>query len=166
MDSEARSSRLAGPFGPRPTGLRATTEDWGFSEGLRTGTSERRGLGRLPPGAENRKAIKVAPPPDSSSDSGSVRERPLSIPFLCFLGPFGPFFHLSLPFSLPFSPFPLSPLPFSEPRGVRAPFGVWSPRPFPFFSWSPLPFPGPPDAALSSRFFCQHCSALCPFFPQ
>ena len=154
MDSEARSSRLAGHFGPRPTGLQATTEDWGFSEGLRTGTSERRGLGRPPPGAENRKAIKVAPPPDSSSDSGSVRERPLSLPFLCFLGPFGSFFHLSLPFSLPFSPFPLSPLLFSEARGVRAPFGIWSPRPFPFFSWSPLPFPGPPAAALSSRFFC------------
>ena len=43
MDSEAKSSRLAGAFGPKPTGLRATTE--GFSEGLKTGTSERRGLG-------------------------------------------------------------------------------------------------------------------------
>ena len=27
MDSEAKSSRLAGSFGPKPTGLRATTED-------------------------------------------------------------------------------------------------------------------------------------------
>ena len=100
MDSEAGSSRWAGPFGPTPAGFEATSAGGGFSEGLRTGTSERRGLGRPPPGAENRRAIKVAPPPDSSSDSGSVRERPLSFPFLCFLGPFGPFFHLSLPLSL------------------------------------------------------------------
>ena len=165
MDSEAGSSSWAGPFGPKPAGLQATTAEGSFSEGLRTGTSGTRGLGRPPAGAENRRAITVAPPPDSSSDSGSVRERPFSFPFLGFLGPFGPFFHLSLPFSFPLSPLPLS-LPLSKPRGVLAPFGVWSPRPFPFFSWSPLPFPGPPAAARSSRFFCQHCSALCPFFPQ
>ena len=150
MDSEVGSSCWAGPFGPTPAGFEATSAGGGFSEGLRTGTSERRGLGRPPAGAENRRAIKVAPPPDSSSDSGSVRERPLSFPFLCFLGPFGPFFHLSFPFSFPLSPLPLSPRPFSEPRGVLAAFGVWSPRPFPFFSWSPLPFPDPPAAAFSS----------------
>ena len=75
MDSEAKSSRLAGSFGPRPTGLRATTEDWGFSEGSEQGPQKDEGS------VDHRQGQKTAKPskwlllptlPQTQALSGSV----------------------------------------------------------------------------------------------